>query len=60
MRKASLNVIDRAMESSDLLRIQYAAKQSRISNAYKKWIGQNGGLNRFDAVQKKRDLEAEF
>lgn len=60
MREASLKVIDAAMESSDKLRIQYAAKQSRISNAYKKWIGQNMGLERFDAVEKKQDQEKLF
>lgn len=60
MREASLKVIDAAMESSDKLRIQYAAKQSRISNAYKKWIGQNMGLERYDAVEKKQDQEKLF
>ncbi len=60
MRKASLSVIDAAMESSDQLRIQYASKQSRISNAYKKWIGQNLGLQRFDAVAKKEAEEMAF
>ena len=60
MREASLKVIDAAMESSDKLRIQYAAKQSRISNAYKKWIGQNMGLERYDAVKQKQDQEKLF
>ena len=60
MREASLAVIDAAMESSDQLRIQYAAKQSRISNAYKKWIGQNMGLERFNAIQKKEADEKAF
>jgi len=60
MREASLGVIDAAMESSDEIRIKYAAKQSRISNAYKKWIGQNLGLNRFDALEKKREHEERF
>src|SRR5690554_6425463 len=60
MREASLKVIDAAMESSDKLRIQYAAKQSRISNAYKKWIGQNMGLERFHAVKQKQEQEKLF
>lgn len=60
MRKNSLSVIDAAMASSDELRIQYAAKQSRISNAYKKWIGQNGGLINLNAIQIKKDQEAAF
>ncbi|MCZ4409742.1 S46 family peptidase [Cryomorphaceae bacterium 1068] len=60
MREASLGVIDAAMEASDANRIKYAAKQSRISNGYKKWIGQNMGLERFRALDKKKEQEAEF
>ena len=60
MRKNSLEVIDAAMRSSDAIRIQYASKQARISNAYKKWIGQLGGLENLNALKVKRDFEAEF
>lgn len=60
MREKSLSVIDAAMASSDELRIKYAAKQSRISNAYKKWIGQKGGLINLNAVQVKKDREQKF
>ncbi|MCA1763561.1 MAG: S46 family peptidase [Cryomorphaceae bacterium] len=60
MREASLGVIDRAMEASDKTRIQYASKQSRISNAYKKWIGQNMGLKEFDVIEKKKKTEEAF
>lgn len=60
MRETSLSIIDAKMRSSDKLRIQYAAKQSGISNAYKKWIGQEMGLTRFDAIEVKRKEEAVF
>lgn len=60
MRKTSLGIIDSKMRSSDQLRIQYAAKQSDISNAYKKWIGQELGLVRFDAIKKKKEEETQF
>jgi len=60
MRETSLNIIDANMRKSDLVRIQYAAKQSRISNAYKKWIGQNRGLQRLDAITKKQNEEKAF
>jgi hypothetical protein len=60
MREASLGVIDKAMAGSELTKIQYAAKQSRISNAYKKWIGQSKGLVRHRAVAKKDSLENVF
>ena len=60
MRDLSLSVIDKAMKNSELVRIQYASKQARISNAWKKWIGQIDGLKRLDAVALKLEAEAEF
>ncbi len=60
MRENNLAVIDKAMRESELIAIQYAAKQSRISNAWKKWIGQTKGLERFNAMDKKKKLEKEF
>ena len=60
MRDASLAVVNAARASSPALRIAYADKQSSIANAWKKWIGQNTGLNELDAVGKKLELEAEF
>ncbi|MFZ5553686.1 MAG: S46 family peptidase [Bacteroidota bacterium] len=60
MRETSLAIIDADMRSSDLIRIQYSAKQSRISNAYKKWIGESAGLKAYRAVEKKKDLEKEY
>ena len=56
-RETSLSIIDAAMRSSEALHIKYAAKQSSIANAYKKWIGQNIGLIELDALGKKRQLE---
>ena len=60
MRDLSLSVIDKAMKNSELVRIQYASKQARISNAWKKWIGQIDGLKRLDAVTLKKQTEADF
>ncbi len=60
MRDASLSVINAAMAGSEQLNIQYAAKQSRISNAWKKWKGELKGLRRLDAINKKKALEARF
>ena len=60
MRDLSLSVIDKAMKNSELVRIQYASKQARISNAWKKWIGQIDGLKRLDAVTLKLQTESDF
>jgi len=60
MRDLSLEIIDAAMRSSDELRIKYAAKQARIANAWKKWIGQVDGLKRLDAVNVKKAYEKAY
>lgn len=60
MRTASLNVIDAAMLSSEKTKLQYANKQSRISNGWKKWKGEIQGLKALDAVGQKVTLEQEF
>lgn len=60
LRTQRLEVIDREMLKSDKVRIQYASKQSGISNGWKKWKGEIRGLKRDAAVAKKQAYEAEF
>ena len=60
MRQHSLDVIKPAMNADDLTRIQYASKQARIANAWKKWIGQLGGLKELGAIEKKKEWEEEY
>ena len=60
IRDQSLAVIDKAMRSTPEARIQYASKQSRIANSWKKWIGEIQGIEASHALDKKRKFEAEF
>lgn len=60
IREAKIKTLNAAMSGNDTIRIQYAAKYARVSNAYKKWIGENMGLKRFNAVQRKVEEEKAF
>ena len=60
LREAALKVIDNAMKSSDAIRIKYASKQARIANAWKKWIGENLGIEKSNAVANRKQFETEF
>lgn len=59
-RSAALDILHAAMKGSDAVRIQYAAKEARISNAWKKWQGEMKGLQRLQAVAAKQALEIRF
>lgn len=60
MREAAMKVLKDRMFSSDKVRIQYAAKQSSVANAYIKWKGALLGLNKYDAVGIKKKQEEEL
>ncbi|WP_179318464.1 S46 family peptidase [Winogradskyella helgolandensis] len=60
IREAALKVIDQKMKESDEVRIKYASKQARIANAWKKWIGENLGIEKSNAVEKRKAFEATF
>jgi hypothetical protein len=60
MRDLSLAVIDEGMNTSDLTRIQYSAKQASIANAWKKWIGQIEGLKNLQAIDLKLEEEKAY
>lgn len=60
VRDERLKIIDEAMRSSEKIHIQYAAKQSTISNGWKKWKGETKGLLLSNGVQKKKDFEKDF
>lgn len=59
-REKRLGVMDEAMRSSDALFLKYAAKQSSLSNGYKKWQGEVLGLTTNDVMGKKQRYERKF
>jgi len=60
LRDRSLKVMDEYMRADRTIKIQYASKYARIANYWKKWIGENQGLQKSNALQIKRDFEKEF
>jgi hypothetical protein len=60
IRDKRLDVMNEYMAKSESIKIKYAAKQSGASNAWKKWKGVIRGLERFNAIEKKRQLESRF
>lgn len=60
MRDRSLAVIDSAMRADPQIKIDYASKQARIANAWKKWRGESQGVAAVDALDKRRTFEQEF
>ena len=60
IREAALKVIDANMKAKDEVRIKYASKQARIANYWKKWIGENLGIEKSNAIKLRRDFEKEF
>jgi len=60
VRTEKLRIMDDAMRSSEKLHIQYAAKQSSVSNGWKKWQGESKGLTQSNGLEKKEALERDF
>ena len=60
LRGTRLDVINKYMDKDKAVRIQYSSKYAGISNGWKKWIGENKGLERFETVKNKQELEGKF
>lgn len=60
IRDRLLKILDKKMRENDATRIQYASKYARISNSWKKWIGETNGLKESKGVARKEGFEEEF
>ncbi len=52
-----IEIMESAINSDPLIRLQYSAKKSGIANGWKKWIGENQGLERMNIIGKKQEFE---
>ncbi len=57
IRSKKIEIMENAMNSDPMIRIQYSAKKSGVANAWKKWIGENQGLEKMMTVEKKQEFE---
>jgi hypothetical protein len=60
IRDKSLAILDQAMRNNPEARIQYASKQARIANGWKKWIGESQGVKSTNGIGRRKAMEAEF
>jgi hypothetical protein len=60
MRDLSLAVIDSAMRSDAQTKIDYASKQARIANAWKKWRGESEGIEATNGIALRNGTEFQF
>ncbi|MEM6398494.1 MAG: S46 family peptidase [Bacteroidota bacterium] len=60
IRDSSLSVIDRYMRQDAEIKIQYASRQARIANAWKKWRGETEGVIATKGIERRQNLEAEL
>jgi hypothetical protein len=57
IRTNKIEIIEEAMNNDPLVRIQYATKKSNLANSWKRWIGENQGLDKMQTIDKKRQYE---
>ena len=57
VREVALKTLDEKMRSDKETKIKYASKYASVANYWKKWIGEVEGLEKSDAVGKKKKYE---
>lgn len=60
IRNEAINIMKADMNKSPEVRIQYSAKVAGKANGWKKWIGENRGLKRLNAIEVKQQQETNF
>ncbi|MCX6326374.1 MAG: S46 family peptidase [Bacteroidia bacterium] len=57
IRTKKIEIMEAAMNTEPLIRIQYSAKKAGIANSWKKWIGESQGLEKMGTIEKKKEFE---
>jgi hypothetical protein len=57
IRTKKIEIMEAAMNTDPLIRLQYSTKKFGVANAWKKWIGENRCLERMNTIRKKQEYE---
>jgi hypothetical protein len=60
IRTKKIEIMEAAMNTDPLIRIQYSAKKSGLANSWKKWIGESQGLEKMGTIAKKEEFESKL
>ena len=60
LRQTRLDIFKKYANNDPQVRIQYASKDARVANYWKKMIGESGGIKRMNGIEKKQEFEALF
>jgi len=60
LRKTRLDIFGKYAAKDPKVRIQYASKDARVANYWKKMIGESGGVKRMKGIEAKQNFEEEF
>ncbi len=60
LRGTRLDIFGKYAEKDPQVRIQYASKDARVANYWKKMIGESGGIKRMKGIERKKNYEADF
>jgi hypothetical protein len=57
LRSRKIEIMRTAMNRDPKIRLQYASKKFGLDNSWKRWIGENQGLERMNTIEKKQEFE---
>ena len=60
LRGTRLEIFKHYSQTDPLVRIQYAVKDARVANAWKKMAGETKGIRRLNGIERKQELERQF
>ncbi len=59
-RERALKIMDKYMRANDTIKLKYTSHFARVANYWKKWKGENLGIQRSGAIENKKHLEKTF